>query len=91
MVHQVSKRVTQVVVRKQMKTVCALAFHPHQPVFFVATQQHVRVYHLVEQKLLKKLLTGCKHISSMDIHPSGDHVLIGSYDRYRKGPGVGLE
>jgi ribosome biogenesis protein ERB1 len=52
-----------------------------QPVFFVATQQHVRVYHLAEQRLLKKLLTGCKHVSCMDVHPSGDHVLVGSYDR----------
>jgi ribosome biogenesis protein ERB1 len=48
---------------------------------FVATQQHVRIYHLVEQKLVKKLLTGSKWISSLDVHPSGDHVIIGSYDR----------
>jgi ribosome biogenesis protein ERB1 len=34
-----------------------------------------------EQKLIKKLLTGCKWISSMDIHPSGDHLIVGSYDR----------
>ena len=81
MVHQVSKRSSQAVIKKQLKTVAALAFHPSQPIFFVATQQHVRVYHLVEQRIIRKLLTGCKHVSSMAVHPSGDHVLVGSYDR----------
>ena len=59
-----------------------VAFHPSRPFLFVATQQHVKVYHLVEQKMVKKLMTGCKWISSVDIHPSGDHVLLGSYDRF---------
>ena len=36
---------------------------------------------MVEQRVLRKLLTGCKMVSSMDVHPSGDHVVIGSYDR----------
>lgn len=26
-------------------------------------------------------MTGLKWISSMDIHPSGDHLIVGSYDR----------
>ena len=39
------------------------------------------MYHLVEQKLVKRLLSGCKWLSSVDIHPSGDHIILGSYDR----------
>lgn len=35
----------------------------------------------MEQKLVKKLLSGCKWLSSIDVHPSGDHILLGSYDR----------
>lgn len=31
--------------------------------------------------MVKKLLTGVKWISSMDIHPSGDHIIVGSFDR----------
>ena len=80
-IHQVSKASSQAVIRKQLKCVTALRFHPNKPFFFVATKQHVRVYHLREQRMLKRLLTGCKHVSSMDVHPGGDHVLIGSYDR----------
>jgi ribosome biogenesis protein ERB1 len=32
-------------------------------------------------QLVKKLMSGCKWISSIDVHHSGDHVLLGSYDR----------
>lgn len=59
----------------------SIQFHPSRPYLFVATQQHVRIYHLIEQKLVKKLLTGSKWIASIDVHHSGDHVLIGTYDR----------
>lgn len=35
------------------------------------TQKYVRIYDLVKQELVKKLLTGVKWISSIDIHPQG--------------------
>jgi len=57
------------------------AFHPKLPFLFVATPQHIRVYHLVKQQLVKKLLTGCRWVSTIDVHPTGDHVLVGSLDR----------
>lgn len=31
--------------------------------------------------LVKKLISGCKWISCIDVHPSGDHLIVGSYDR----------
>jgi ribosome biogenesis protein ERB1 len=45
------------------------------------TQRYVRVYHLLEQKLLKTLMPGSKWISCMDVHPSGSHLIVGGYDR----------
>lgn len=45
------------------------------------TQQYVRIYNLSEQKLVKTLIPGIKWISSMDVHPSGDHLIVGGYDR----------
>lgn len=45
------------------------------------TQQYVRIYNLAEQKLVKTLMPGIKWISSMDIHSSGDHLIVGGYDR----------
>jgi hypothetical protein len=36
----------------------AAIFHPSKPILFMATKVHVRVYHLVKQGLIKKLLPG---------------------------------
>ena len=80
-VHQLSKARSQTPFSKSPGSVQALCFHPSRPYLFVATQQHVKVYHLVEQKIVKKIITGCKWLSSIDIHPSGDHIILGSYDR----------
>jgi len=41
----------------------------------------VRVYDLVRQELVKRLVTGVKWISSMAVHPTGDHLLVSSYDK----------
>lgn len=80
-IHQLSKAKSQCPFNKTPGNVQAVSFHPSRPFLFIVTQQHIRLYHLVEQKLVKKLISGCKWISSIDIHPSGDHVIVGSYDR----------
>lgn len=78
---QVSKGKTQYPFKKSPGNLQCIAFHPSRPFLFLATQQSVKVFNLIEQKLVKKLMSGCKWISTMDIHHSGDHVVIGSYDR----------
>ncbi|KIK65479.1 hypothetical protein GYMLUDRAFT_159016 [Collybiopsis luxurians FD-317 M1] len=80
-IHQVSRRHSQAPFKKVRGKVQLVLFHPLKPCFFVATQQYVRMYNLSEQKLLKTLQPGIKWISSMDIHPSGDHLIVGGYDR----------
>nr|XP_046217638.1 ribosome biogenesis protein bop1-like isoform X3 [Oncorhynchus gorbuscha] len=69
LIHQVSKRRTQNPFRKNKGLVQCVSFHPLRPYFFVATQRYVRVYNLIKQELTKKLMTNCKWISSMAIHP----------------------
>lgn len=39
------------------------------------------MYNLAEQTLLKTLTPGTRWISSMDVHPSGDHLIVGGYDK----------
>eukprot|EP00750_Incisomonas_marina_P007496 INCI14989.5.p1 GENE.INCI14989.5~~INCI14989.5.p1 ORF type:complete len:853 (-),score=163.28 INCI14989.5:2216-4774(-) len=56
-------------------------FHPSKPIFFLGTRHSVRVYNLQKAALVKKLKPNVKWLSSLDIHPSGDHVICGSYDR----------
>jgi len=80
-IHQIARRHSQSPFKKIKGAVQLVLFHPTKPHFFVATQQYVRLYNLSEQKLLKTLMPGIKWISSMDIHPSGDHVIVGGYDR----------
>lgn len=59
----------------------ACAFHPSKPHFMVATKLSVRIYDLQQQTQLKQLISGAKWIGSITVHPNGDHVVIGSYDR----------
>ncbi|KAF8917800.1 NUC169 domain-containing protein [Mucidula mucida] len=80
-IHQISKRHSQAPFKKIRGDVQLVQFHPVKPHFFVATQQYVRIYNLAEQTLLKTLMPGIKWISSMDVHSSGDHVIVGGYDR----------
>lgn len=81
LVHQLSKHQTQNPFKKSKGLVQRVLFHPSKPFLFVATQNFVRIYNLVKQELIKKLQSGVKWISSMDIHPGGDNLIIGSYDK----------
>ncbi|KAF8164972.1 ribosome biogenesis protein ERB1 [Crassisporium funariophilum] len=80
-IHQVTRRHSQAPFKKVKGSVQLVLFHPSKPHFFVATQQYVRMYSLSEQKLIKTLTPGIRWISSMDIHPLGDHLIVGGYDR----------
>ncbi|PVG04148.1 BOP1NT-domain-containing protein [Serendipita vermifera] len=80
-IHQLTKRHSQAPFKNVKGTIQKVLFHPTKPHFFVATQRYVRMYDLAAQQLLKTFLPGIKWISSMDIHPSGDHFIVGGYDR----------
>ncbi|TFY81834.1 hypothetical protein EWM64_g2178 [Hericium alpestre] len=78
-IHQMSRRHSQAPFKKIKGSVQLSLFHPTKPHFFVA--RYVRIYNLAEQKLLKTLIPGIRWISTMDVHPSGDHLIVGGYDR----------
>jgi ribosome biogenesis protein ERB1 len=80
-VHQLSKCRTQYPFTKSPGKAQCLLFHPLRPFLFIVTQQHIKFYHLIEKKLMKKLVSNCKWLSSVDVHPTGDHLVVGSYDR----------
>ncbi|XP_063927142.1 ribosome biogenesis protein BOP1 homolog [Zophobas morio] len=81
LINQISRRRSQLPFTKSKGLVQCVLFHPTKPFLFVATQRHVRIYDLVKQNLMKKLLTNSKWISTMAIHPGGDNLLVGTYDR----------
>ncbi|XP_014264973.3 ribosome biogenesis protein bop1 [Maylandia zebra] len=79
-IHQLSRRRSQNPFSRNKGLVQCISFHPIRPYFFVATQRSIRIYNLVKQEMTKKLQTNSKWISSMAVHPGGDHVICGSYD-----------
>ncbi|KAM0791153.1 hypothetical protein ACM66B_005638 [Microbotryomycetes sp. NB124-2] len=81
LIHQLTKHQTQAPFAKLKGEVQKVLFHPSRPQFLVATQRNVRIYDLMKQALVKTLNPGVKWISSIDVHPLGDNVLVGSYDR----------
>jgi len=81
LIHRLSQHQTQSPFAKSKGLVMAVHFHPQKPFLFVMTKRHIRIYNLVQQSLVKKLLCPAKWLSSLSIHPGGDHVLAGSYDR----------
>ncbi|CAL3963743.1 unnamed protein product [Diplocarpon coronariae] len=80
-IHTLSKHLTQIPFRRLPGIPQAVQFHPSRPLFFVATQRTIRSYDLQRQELVKIIQPGARWISSFDIHPGGDNLIVGSYDR----------
>lgn len=74
LIHQLSRRRSQVPFAKSKGLVQAVLFHPIRPFLFVATQRNVRIYDLAKQELVKKLLSNARWISSMAIHPGKNYL-----------------
>jgi len=80
-IHTLSKHLTQIPFRRLPGIPQTVQFHPSRPLFFVATQRTIRSYDLQKQELVKIIQPGARWISSFDIHPGGDNLIVGSYDR----------
>jgi len=80
MVHQLSKHASIAPVKTVRGQIQTAAFHPRQPWLYVASQQSIRVYDLTTQTQVRKLAAGVRWVSSMELHPTGDHVLVGGFD-----------
>lgn len=80
-IHTLSKHLTQLPFRKLKGLAQSAQFHPSKPIFFVATQRMIRSYDLSKQELLKIIQPGARWISSIDVHPGGDNLIVGSYDK----------
>ncbi|ORY78574.1 NUC169 domain-domain-containing protein [Protomyces lactucae-debilis] len=81
LIHQMSKHASQAPFAKTKGAIQSVLFHPTKPVLFVASQRYIRVYDLQKQALQRTLQSGVRWISCMSIHPGGDNLIIGSYDK----------
>jgi ribosome biogenesis protein ERB1 len=80
-IHTLSKHLTQLPFRRLKGLAQSAQFHPSKPIFFVATRNSIRSYDLAKQELVKILQPGAKWISSFDVHPGGDNLIVGTYDK----------
>jgi ribosome biogenesis protein ERB1 len=80
-IHAISKHLSQLPFRKLPGLAQTAQFHPSRPLFFVATQRMIRCYDLQREELVKVVQPGARWISSFDVHPGGDNLIVGSYDR----------
>jgi len=80
-IHTLSRHLSQAPFRKVSNIPQVAHFHPSRPLFFLATKQAIRCYDLQKMELVKTVQPGARIISSFDIHPTGDHLIVGSYDR----------
>ncbi|KHJ83050.1 hypothetical protein OESDEN_17254, partial [Oesophagostomum dentatum] len=80
-IHQLSRARSQCPFTKRKGHVQTVAFHPTLPRFFVATKIHVRVYDLGRCQLVKKCITGIKHIGAMVPDVQGENLFVGGLDR----------
>lgn len=84
LIHHIAKQETKrlfgtshPVTKLDVQKVC---FHPAKPMLYVATKQAVFCQDLVKKNLVKRLKSGTTWISSLAVHSSGDHVLVGGFD-----------
>jgi ribosome biogenesis protein ERB1 len=80
-VHSLTKGVSHRPFGKSKSNVQTVLFHTKKPLMFIVTQTNVWVFDLSKQSMVRKLVSGAKWYSSIDLHPGGDNIICGTYDR----------
>ncbi|KAI6204008.1 Ribosome biogenesis protein BOP1-like protein [Aphelenchoides besseyi] len=80
-IHRISTCSSQKPFSKPKGQVQQVLFHPTKPQFFVATMQYIRLYDLAKCTLLKKISTGTKWLSSIQLDPHGNNIFVSGLDR----------
>lgn len=79
-IHITQCRHTKISIRAKSK-IQKVLFHNVKPFLFIMTVSHIFVFDLQKQIVKKKLISGCKYLSNMALHRTGDHLIVCSYDR----------
>ncbi|VVA34876.1 PREDICTED: ribosome biogenesis [Prunus dulcis] len=78
-IRKLSKKFTQTLSFKLRGIAVTSIFHPTLSFFFISTKKIIRVYDLVKEgKLVRKLEIRLREVSFIAVHPSGDHIIVGS-------------
>lgn len=80
-VHSMSKGISHRPFTKSKSNVQKVMFHGLKPWMFIVTQSNIWIFDLAKQAMIKKLVSGAKWYSSIDLHKEGDNIICGTYDR----------
>ncbi|VDK45946.1 unnamed protein product [Anisakis simplex] len=80
-IHQLSKCKSQAPFKKMKGTITGVLFHPREPLLFVMTQRHIRIYDLAKCQLKKKIMSGSRWLSCMQTDVHGENLFVGGLDR----------
>ncbi|KAL0229091.1 hypothetical protein GEMRC1_013711 [Eukaryota sp. GEM-RC1] len=58
-----------------------VAFHPSRPWVFFASSSQIRALDLQQNTSVKKLSPGSNALTSIAVHPSGDHLIVSTNDK----------
>lgn len=78
--HRLTTQSSQILFNGKRAAVHELDFHPTLPLLLMCTTSSVFMFDLKKQSLIKKLQPNVRTIVSMALHPSGDHLIVGSGD-----------
>lgn len=80
-VHSVSKGQSQRPFAKSKSSLEKAVFHPTKPLLILMCRKSLYIYNLAKHQMVKKLLGGAQWNSSLCLHPRGDNLLVGSFDK----------
>jgi len=80
--HQLARQRSQLPFSRACINVSRISFHPKRQLFYICGQNKVRIYSITEKKCKAVVkLQGNDTISSIAIHPSGEHFVLGTYEK----------
>ena len=80
-VHSLTKGLSHRPFGKAKSNIQTVLFHTSKPLMFIVTQTNVWIFDLQQQSMTKKLVSGARWYSSIDMHSQGDNIICGTYDR----------
>ncbi|KAL0225068.1 hypothetical protein RCL1_002980 [Eukaryota sp. TZLM3-RCL] len=81
LIHRLSKIKSIKPFKNVSAKVVDISFHPTRPLFFLCTNNYVRIFDVAKSQQTKKLITGSNNLTSLAVHSSGNHVIVSSMDK----------
>jgi ribosome biogenesis protein ERB1 len=79
--HQITRKISSLIFQISHTKITSVIFHPNKPLLYLAFRNEILTYDLANKGIISELSSNCTNITSLAIHPLGDHLIIGSEDK----------